>query len=123
APWPTWNVQPGYLTAHGYGLIRQFGTYDRRQLSDEGLFAATGCQDAARITVYADSDQRTQETGKALAAGLFPGCDVPLHALPEGTPDPLFHPQEAGTVSANSAMALAAISGRIGGDPNNLTAI
>lgn len=123
ATWPTWNVKPGYLTAHGYRLMQIFGSYDRKQISDEGLFAATGCQDASRITLYSDSDQRTQETGKALAAGLFPGCDVPLRALPEGTPDPLFHPLEAGSHSANKVLALAAISGRIGGDPNNLTAI
>jgi 4-phytase/acid phosphatase len=123
APWPAWNVPPGYLTAHGYRLMQIFGAYDRKQLADEGLFEETGCKDASRATIYADSDQRTRETARALAAGLFPGCSVALHGLPEGTPDPLFHRRDAGAASADSALALAAISGRIGGDPNNLTAI
>jgi 4-phytase/acid phosphatase len=38
--------------------------------------------------------------------------------LPEGTPDVLFHPLEAHTVSVDPALAVAAISGRIGGNPN-----
>ncbi len=36
--------------------------------------------------IVADSDQRTRETGKALAAGLAPGCTIELSAFPEGTP-------------------------------------
>ena len=100
-----------------------FGAYDRVQLSGEGLLSAAGCDDASRITIYADSDQRTRETGKALAAGLLPGCDFAVRGLPENTPDPLFHPQEANAVTANSELAVAAIAGRIGGDPNNLTTI
>jgi hypothetical protein len=48
------------LTAHGYQLMEIFGTYDRLQLSGEGLLSAKGCSDAARVTFYADSDQRTR---------------------------------------------------------------
>jgi 4-phytase/acid phosphatase len=121
APWPHWNVPPGYLTTHGYRLMQIFGAYDRQQLAGEGLLSATGCGDAARVTFYADSDQRTQETGKALAAGLFPGCAPEVKGLPEGTPDALFHPLEAHTVSADPALAVAAIAGRIGGNPNHPT--
>lgn len=123
APWPAWSVPPGNLTAHGYRVMRIFGAYDHEQLSDERLLTATGCLDADRVTVYADSDQRTRETGHALAAGLFPDCSVPVHALPEGTPDPLFHPLEAGGFPANSALSVAAIKARVGGDPGNLSAI
>ena len=121
APWPAWSVAPGYLTAHGYQLMQIFGAYDRLQLSGEGLLSASGCEDAARVTFYADSDQRTRETGKALAAGLFPGCAPAVKGLPEGTLDALFHPLEAHTVSADPALAVAAITGRIGGNPNNPT--
>lgn len=120
-PWPAWSVPPGNLTEHGFRLMRLFGTYDREHLSDEGLFPASGCTDSDRVTIYADSDQRTLETGKAIAAGLFPGCNVHLRVQPEGMADPLFHPLEAGTTSADSAIAVAAINGRIGGDANNLT--
>ena len=96
APWPTWDVAPGYLTAHGYHLMEIFGAYDRMKLASQGLLSATGCDDAAHITIHADSDQRTRETGKALAAGLFPGCTIKVQNLPEGDNDPLFHSIAAG---------------------------
>lgn len=121
APWPRWDVPPGYLTAHGFELMQNFGAWDRTQLAREGLFSITGCEDAARVTLYADSDERTRETGKALAEGLFPGCAPKVEGLAEGTPDPLFHPLAAHTVAANPALAVTAIAGRIGGDPRNLT--
>lgn len=121
APWPTWDVPPGYLTQHGYDLMKLFGAYDRMELTSEGLLTQQGCGDAARVTFYADSDQRTRETGKALAEGLFPGCNVPVQSLPEGTNDPLFHPVPAKISLMNPELAMAAIAGRIGGNPNNLT--
>ncbi|MGA7340096.1 MAG: histidine-type phosphatase [Terracidiphilus sp.] len=126
APWPEWDVPPGYLTAHGYELMKLFGAYDRARLAAEGLFAPAGCADAEQVTVIADSDQRTRETGKALAEGLFPGCTVAVQALKEGTDDPLFHPRKEGAGKegagqADGALAAAAIAGRIGGDAKNLT--
>jgi 4-phytase / acid phosphatase len=121
APWPVWNVPPGYLTPHGYDLLKIFGAWDRSKFSGEGLLAATGCADAAHITIIADTDQRTRETGKALAEGMFPGCSVPVQGQPDGTSDPLFRPILAGVGHADSGLAAAAILGRIGGDPANLT--
>ncbi len=120
ASWPEWPVQPGYLTPHGYDLMKLFGAYDRIKLADEGLLAPAGCDDAAHVTILADSDQRTRETGKALAEGLMPGCGVETHALAEGTHDPLFHGMSASEAHLDPALAIAAIGGRIGGDPNNL---
>jgi 4-phytase/acid phosphatase len=126
APWPTWDVPPGHLTPHGFKLMELFGAFDRLQLASEGLIHPTGCEDASKITFYADSDQRTQETGKALAKGMLPGCDVNLHFLPEGTNDPLFHflPSETGAAASGqgAALATAALLGRIGGSPANPTA-
>ena len=121
APWPAWDVPPGYLTAHGYRLMQQFGAFDRAQLASEGLLTASGCEDAGHVTIYADSDQRTRETGKAVAVGLFPACQLNVRGLPEGTEDPLFHPLQAGMASPNSELAAAAITGRVGGNPDNLT--
>jgi 4-phytase/acid phosphatase len=120
-PWPVWSVPPGYLTEHGAHLMTLFGAYDRLQLVSEGLLAPSGCEDAARIRIVADSDQRTRETGKALAAGLAPGCAIEVKALPEGTADPLFHSLEAGIGHPDSLIATAAVSGRIDGDPAGLT--
>ena len=119
--WPEWPVQPGYLTPHGFHLMELFGAYDRTQLADEGLLSSKGCSEAAKITVYADSDQRTRETGKALAQGLMPGCDLAIQALPEDTNDALFHALGDKSVPRDLGRAKAAVAGRIGGDPANLT--
>jgi 4-phytase / acid phosphatase len=116
-PWPTWSVPPGYLTEHGAHLMTLFGAFDREQLAAQGLLAAGGCEDADHIRIVADSDQRTLETGKALAAGLAPGCTIAVSALPEGRPDPLFHSLEAGVGQPDKLLATAAVSGRIGNNP------
>ncbi len=121
APWPKWDVAPGILTDHGYDLMKIFGAWDRVKFTGEGLFAPTGCADAQHVTIVADSDQRTRETGKALAEGMFPGCEIAVHAQPEGTIDPLFLPGKAGIGHPDSALVTAAVAGRIGGNPANLT--
>lgn len=120
-PWPTWSVPPGYLTEHGARLMTLFGAYDREQLAAQGLLAPSGCADASQIRIIADSDQRTRETGKALAAGLAPGCELEVSALTEGKADPLFHSLSAGVGRPDKALATAAISGRIGDNPQGLT--
>lgn len=121
APWPSWPVQPGYLTPHGFHLMELFGAFDRAQLATQGLLTGSGCADASKVTIYADSDQRTQQTGKAIARGFMPGCDLAVRSLPEGTNDPLFHPVVNASRAQDAALAKAAIEGRIGGDPDNLT--
>jgi 4-phytase/acid phosphatase len=119
APWPQWEVQPGYMTPHGYQLMKLFGIWDRSRFSSQGLFAASGCGDASHVTIYADSDQRTRETGKAFAEGMFPGCPIAVHAQAEGTSDPLFN--AINDMHPNTALAMAAIGGRIGGNAANVT--
>lgn len=125
APWPAWPVLPGYLTPHGFHLMELIGAFDRSQLAAQGLLSNTGCADASRVTIYADSDQRTRETGKAIAHGLMPDCDLSVHALPEGANDPLFHFDGRSLSGApavpDATLAVASIAGRIGGDPTNLT--
>ena len=120
APWPKWDVPPSYLTPHGYELMKLFGAWDRVKLSGQGLFAASGCDDSAHISIFADSDERTRETGKALAEGMFPGCTIEVRAQAEGTVDPLYR-VIGGLHPGDSALAAAAIGGRIGKDPNHLT--
>jgi len=120
-PWPTWSVPPGYLTEHGAHLMTLFGAFDREQLAAQGLLAPSGCSDAPHIRIVADSDQRTRETGKALATGLAPGCSLEVTALPEGTHDPLFHSLGAGVGHLDRPLSAAAISGRIGANPQGLT--
>jgi len=121
APWPKWDVAPGILTAHGYQLIKMFGTWDRTKFVREGLLAPTGCAEAAHVTILADTDERTRETGRALSEGMFPGCNISVHSQPDGTIDPLFLTHKAGIGHPDPAFAAAAIEGRIGGNPANLT--
>src|ERR1700684_4621135 len=45
ATWPKWEVAPGILTAHGYQLMKMFGTWDRTKFAGEGLLAPSGCAD------------------------------------------------------------------------------
>jgi 4-phytase/acid phosphatase len=124
-PWPNWDVPPGHLTTQGARLMSLFGAYYRSYFAQQGLFRATGCADAAHVSFYSDSDQRTVETGKSLAAGMFPGCSPTeqseQHALAEGEPDPLFHSLAAGIGHPDHERAAAAIAGRIGGDPSAVT--
>jgi 4-phytase / acid phosphatase len=124
AAWPAWDVPPGNLTRHGYELMRNFGAWDREQLAKEGLLGAAGCADAARVMVVSDSDERTRETGRALAEGMFPGCAPAVRAQPEGTPNVLFHSMHAG-VGSQDAAALVAVQAqmteRMGGAPESLT--
>ena len=124
ARWPAWDVAPGYLTRHGYQLMELFGAYDRMELASQGLLQATGCEDAAHVTIHADSDQRTRETGKALAAGLFPGCALG-RASPAGRRrGPAVSCASSGCRPSGARVGGSPQSlGRIGGDANNLTGI
>jgi 4-phytase / acid phosphatase len=127
APWPKWNLAPGIQTDHGDQLIRILGAWDRSHWSAEGLFDANGCASADRVTIIADTDQRTRSTGKMLAEGIFPGCSIAVHAQPEGAPesaiDPLFRPIESGKIHFDGIQALAAVSGRMGRNAASLTVV
>jgi 4-phytase/acid phosphatase len=122
-PWPGWNVPPGYLTEHGAKLMQLFGAYDRQLLISQHLLATDGCEDAKHVSIIADSDQRTRETGKSLAEGLLPGCKVEVHAMAEGTRDPLFHPIATDMNASNQKIAQVALAGRIGDNPAGLAEV
>lgn len=90
--WPKWIVPPGDLTSRGYELIKLFGKFDRASLAGTGMVAARGCADTAKTYIWADTNQRTMESGRALAEGFFPECPPPVHGLTDDENDPLFHP-------------------------------
>jgi 4-phytase/acid phosphatase len=117
-PWPAWDVPPGNLTPHGRKLIELMGGYYREWLAGERLLRPAGCQDAQRIYIRADKDQRTLETGRALAQTLAPGCGLEVHAQPAGQPDPLF----SGAGTPDPERMLAAVRERLGPDPQKLLA-
>jgi len=90
-PWPQWSVTPGNLTTRGSELLKPFGSFDRAFFARAGLFDAQGCADGASVYIWADTDQRTQESGRALATGLFPNCTPAVRGLKEGENDSIFH--------------------------------
>jgi 4-phytase/acid phosphatase len=116
-PWPQWPVEPGLLTPHGKQLMTYFGAYYRAYFAQLGLLSTEGCADAAHVYLWADTDERTRESARGLADGMFPGCQAEVHALPGATRDELFHPA---VESSLQPAEYAALAGRIGNDPKAL---
>jgi 4-phytase/acid phosphatase len=121
-PWPDWGVAPGHLTPRGSRLMTLFGSYYRLYFAEAGLLHPTGCEDAGHVYIRVDAESRTRETGRALAAGMMPGCSIAVEAV-NGGKDPLFSPLSAGIAKPDRALAAASISGRIGANPTALVGI
>ena len=90
--WPDWSpVAPSFLTEHGYVLVTYLGRYYRRYFASIGL--PMGCTHNGTY-VYADVDQRTLETGRALIEGACGSANaLPLYhdaAIGPGVSDSLF---------------------------------
>ena len=118
-PWPEWGVPPRNLTPHGRALMQLVGAYYREWLSSEHLLSQRGCGDAGRVYIYADTDQRTLETGRALAETLLPGCAVAVHSEAEGSEDALFDPIEAGIAKPDWEIAAQSVRARLGNNPQH----
>jgi 4-phytase / acid phosphatase len=119
-PWPKWEVPPSYLTPHGKEEMALMGAYYRSIYTADGVLQGESAADLPRTYFRADSDQRTIETAKDLATGLVPGSQVEIHAKPQGQPDPLFTPYKLHLGHADTARAVAAVLGRLGGDPKSV---
>src|SRR5262249_1325607 len=78
--WPDWGVPPAYLTPRGRTLMTLMGGYYGEWLASEQIIDRRSCASAAHVYIWADIDQRTLETGKALAEGLLPSCAVGVHS-------------------------------------------
>jgi 4-phytase/acid phosphatase len=117
-PWPVWPVQPGSLTPHGTELLRLMGAYHRALQGGRGLTQTDDCPPAGTIAAWADTDQRTRESGAALLSGMYPRCAnlAPRYQADLATPDPLFHPQPTPSCPMDFASNRAALLARIGGD-------
>jgi 4-phytase/acid phosphatase len=119
-PWPQWPVPIGYLTPHGQQHMALMGAYYRALFVHEGVLQGKTEEDAARIYFRADSDQRTIETGRDLAAELLPGAQPDLHARANEATDPMFRPVKVPVGHPDRDRAVAAVLGRMGGDPANV---
>lgn len=103
-PWPHWPVGRGELTPRGSKLIARQWRELRRAWIGQGLLASRACPEPGEIAIVADSEQRTRETARALAAALAPGCATEIRATPEVV-EPLFHPTRTGHAVVDAAQA------------------
>lgn len=114
-PWPSWDVPPGYLTAHGAKAVALAGAYQRDALSRRGLFDAKTCPAAGTVSLAADSDERTIKTAEAFAASFAPGCGLSVAHRPQDEPDPVYHPFDAGVGHPlDAAVGARAVQARLG---------
>lgn len=118
-PWPTWDVPPGDLTSHGWKQMVVMGKYYRDYFADQGLLTGNAKDDAAHVYIYADTEQRTMQTGAALAEGLAELPPSAVNHINDDEADTLFH-SAGGVGQPLSDLALAAVNGRIGDDPLTL---
>jgi 4-phytase/acid phosphatase len=116
-PWPVWPVPPGYLTPRGAELMRLMGGYYRALHGGSGLTQTDDCPPAGTVAAWADNEQRTRESGKALLGGMYPRCaNLAPRSQADGKPDPLFHPQPSPSCPMDATSNRAALLARIGGD-------
>jgi 4-phytase / acid phosphatase len=116
-PWPAWPVPPGYLTPHGKQLMGLMGRWYRAYYAQAGLLSAQGCLPSSSVYVIADDEERTLESARGLMDGFDAGCDVEVHSSPKEGSDALFAHAASDTSNDDRAEAVAAVLGRVGGDP------
>ncbi|WP_115555419.1 histidine-type phosphatase [Xanthomonas campestris] len=115
APWPQWSTPASLVTPHGRKAVQLSGEYLRQWLMQQALLPRNGCPAPGSLTVWANTDQRTVDSGALLADALAPGCNVQAGHRAVGSNDPLFRPIEAGAVPFDANAAVAAIQRETGG--------
>ena len=119
--WPVWTCDGktcgrGQLTPKGGALAEQMGTFYGSYLSE---LVADACPAASDVFLWADLDERTQSTGRALLRGFRPACDAGryFHIASTPPPDRIFHPvTKGGSCKLDATRAEKAILERAGGD-------
>jgi 4-phytase/acid phosphatase len=118
---PDFHVAAGILTPNGEKLETILGGYYRQWLTKEGLLTGNDTADANLVFFHANAIQRTVDTAQHFWTGFLPAAPVNVqHLTPVTAIDPLFNPVGAGVALLNSQMAVAAVMGRLGGNPQSL---
>jgi 4-phytase / acid phosphatase len=120
-PYPDFGVAPGILTAKGATLETILGGYYRLWLTEQGLLTGHDAADASLVYFRANVLERTIASANAFAAGMLPAAKVNVISYQQGS-DPLFDPIGAGVAQLDQQMAVAAVTGRLGGNPQSLAA-
>ena len=102
--WHQWEVEEGNLTQRGALLEEQMGIFFNLWLSKEQLLGFSDPSSADSVHIYANSMERTIETGRNFAKGLMPGKDLQVvynTSVEMGKMDPVFN-----TVSSKTSDVL-----------------
>ncbi len=109
------------ITPNGKTNEALLGGYFRLMLTQqEKLLTGNDAADAAFVYVRANNTPLIVDTAQAFVTGLLPAASITVNTIPTPNPDPLFDPIDAGVATLNNEMAIAAVNGRLGGDPQAL---
>ena len=121
---PTFNpTGQAVITPNGQANETLLGGYFRLLLTQqEKLLTGNDAADAAFVYVRANNTPLIEDTAQAFVTGLLPAAvaSVTINTIPNPDFDPLFDPIDAGVATLNSKMAIAAVNGRLGGNPQAL---
>ena len=118
-PYPTFPVAGlAVITPNGKTNETILGGYFRQWLTQEKLLTGDDGADQASVYLRADGAPLLIDTAQAFAAGLLPGGAVSVNSV--SSADPLFHPVDAEVAELDGNMAVAAVNGRLGGNPQAL---
>jgi 4-phytase/acid phosphatase len=114
----------GYLTVNGAALETILGGYYRLWLTNEGLLTGNDPADSAFVYFHSNNIERTILSAQSFWTGMLPAAGPPKvsYVLPQTSSDPLFDPVGAGVAALDQQKAVAAVMGRLGGNPESLAA-
>ncbi len=113
------TLSPAVLTPNGGTIETLLGGYFHLWLIQQGLLTGNDSADANFVYFRATDTPLITDTAKFFWAGLLPAGGTPNINVVPGS-DPLFDPVGAGVALMDYQMALAAVNGRVGGNPGAL---
>lgn len=118
---PDFGTALGHVTTHGAADETIMGAYYRLWLTQENLLTGSDSADAAFVYFRANvAEVTTKVTAQAFASGLLPVANVIVDVYPQAN-DPVFDPVPAGVALLDPQKAIAAVLGRLGGNPQSLS--
>jgi len=121
-PYPDFSVSGvAVMTPNGAKNELILGAYFRQWLIHEGLLTGHDPADANFVYVRANNPPLIFQTAQQFVLGLLPGANVPVDSYTAPANDPLFSPVAAGVATLDYPTAVAAVNGRLGGNPQTLS--
>jgi 4-phytase/acid phosphatase len=96
------------------------GGYFRAWLINEGLLGTDDSVNASFVYLRANDIPLIADTATAFWTGMLPGAPVTINSYTAPANDPLFSPLAAGVAVLDYQMAIAAVNGRLGDNPQAL---